>query len=298
MAAPPTVAVFGASGNQGGSVATALLKDGTFTVRAITRNPRKKEIKELKRRGAEIVKADLDNEESLFNALKDVYGVFLVTDYWEYMNKDKEAEQGKRVADISMKLGVKHIVFSGLENVKKLTNGKLDVPHFDGKGEIEDYFRELGAPMTSVRMPDYFENFLDTLKPVKSGKDCYVLDIPMEGIPLDGMSVRDLGGVVLAILKNPEEHIGKEIGLSTDKLTIEEYAAIMSKHTGKTIKDSKIPVEDYTKLNFPGAQELAKMFQFYMKQPDRNKDLTLKLNPNAKSFDEWMSENKNAFMND
>ncbi|XP_069790596.1 nmrA-like family domain-containing protein 1 isoform X2 [Narcine bancroftii] len=267
-------------------------------VRAITRNPNKKEIKELKLLGAEIVKADLDNEKTLFDAMKDVYGVFLVTDYWEQMDKDKETEQGKRVADISRILDVKHIVFSGLENVKKLTNGKLDVPHFDGKGELEDYFRELGSPMTSVRMPDYFENFLDIFKPVKSDKGYYVLDIPMEGIPLDGMSVRDLGEVVLAILKNPEEHIGKEIGLSTDKLTIDEYAAIMSKHTGKIIKASKIQVEDYAKLNFPGAQELTKMFKFYMKQPDRNRDLTLKLNPNAKSFDEWMSENKNAFMND
>ncbi|XP_067843945.1 nmrA-like family domain-containing protein 1 [Heptranchias perlo] len=297
MAAPLTIAVFGASGNQGGSVAMALLRDGTFKVRAITRNPRKKEVEELKRLGAEIVKADLDNEKSLFDALKEVYGVFLVTEFWQHMDKDREVQQGKKVADISSYLGVKHLVFSGLENVKKLTDGKLDVPHFDGKGEIEEYFRELGAPMTSVRMPGYFENFLNVFKPVKSDKGCYVLDIPMEGVPMDGMSVRDLGGVVLTILKSPEEYIGKEIGLSTDKLTIEEYAAIMSQHTGKTIRDSKISAKDYEK-NFPGAQERSKMFQFYMKQPDRNKDLTLMLNPKAKSFEEWMSENKNAFMND
>ncbi|XP_078083848.1 nmrA-like family domain-containing protein 1, partial [Mustelus asterias] len=289
--------VFGASGNQGGSVAKALLKDGTFKVRAITRNPRKQEAKELKGLGAEIVKADLDNEKSLFDALKNVYGVFLVTNYWECMDIDREVQQGKRVADISNHLGVKHIVFSGLENVRKLTNGKLDVPHFDGKGQIEDYFRELGAPMTSVRMPDYFENFLDVLRPVKSDKGYYVLDIPMGGVPMDGMSVKDLGGVVLAILKSPENFIGKEIGLSTDKLTIEEYADVMSRHTGKIIRDSKMSIKDFEELNFPGAQELAKMFQFYMNQPDRNKDLTLMLNPEAQSFEEWMSRNKNAFMN-
>ncbi|XP_060684015.1 nmrA-like family domain-containing protein 1 [Hemiscyllium ocellatum] len=298
MAAPRTVAVFGASGYQGGSVAMAFLKDGSFKVRAITRNPRKKAIQELKHLGAEIVKADLDNEKSLLEALKDVYGVFLVTDYWEYMDKDREFQQGKRVADICSQFDVKHIVFSGLENVKKLTDGKLDVPHFDGKGEIEEYFREIGARMTSVRMPDYFENFLHVFRPVKSGKEYYVLDIPMGGVPMDGMSVKDLGGVVLAIFKSPEKYIGKEIGLSTDKLKIEEYAAIMSRHTGKSIQDSKISVKEYEERNFPGAQELAKMFQFYMKQPDRNKDLTLMLNPEAQSFEEWMSQNKNAFLND
>ncbi|XP_048448491.1 nmrA-like family domain-containing protein 1 [Rhincodon typus] len=152
--------------------------------------------------------------------------------------------------------------------------------------------------MTSVRMPDYFENFLHVFKPVKSGKEYYVLDVPMEGVPMDGMSVKDLGGVVLAILKSPEKYIGKEIGLSTDKLTVEEYAAIMSRHTGKSIQDSKVSIKEYEERNFPGAQELAKMFRFYMKQPHRNKDLTLMLNPKAQCFEEWMSKNKNAFVND
>ncbi|XP_032880887.1 nmrA-like family domain-containing protein 1 [Amblyraja radiata] len=160
----------------------------------------------------------------------------------------------ERVANISGKLGVKHIVFSGLENVTKLTKGKLEVPHFDGKGEKEDYFREHGAPITSIRIA---VNFLNVFKPVKT-------DIAMEGLPLDGVSVRDLGEVVGAILKNLKVHAGKETGLSTDKRTVDNILE----------KPSKTP----------------RIFQLDMKLPARNKDPTLKLNPNAKSFDEWMSE--------
>ncbi|XP_043916542.1 nmrA-like family domain-containing protein 1 [Protopterus annectens] len=288
------IAVFGATGAQGGSVADALLSDGTFKVRAITRNPMKKNAKRLHERGAELVRADLDDDKSLRTALKDVYGVFLVTDYWEHMDKEREVMQGRRVAELCRSLKIKHAIFSSLENAKELSGGRLEVPHFDGKGEINDYFREIGIPVTSVRMPSYFENFLGAYRPVRSDdENCFILEIPIGGVPLHGMSVRDLGGVVLSILKSPEEYIGKDIGLSTDHLTIAEYAAIMSKHTGKTIKPSKLFPEDYEKLDFCGAYEAAGMFKLYMMGLDRDKEMTRKLNPKAVTFEEWMLENKN-----
>ena len=84
--------------------------------------------------------------------------------------------QGEVVADVAKSQGLKHVVYSGLENVKRLTNGKLEVLHFDGKGEVEEYFWSIGVPMTSVRVAAYFENFLGPLKPVKaSDGDYYTL---------------------------------------------------------------------------------------------------------------------------
>lgn len=78
--------------------------------------------------------------------------------------------QGEVVADVAKSQGLKHVVYSGLENVKRLTNGKLEVLHFDGKGEVEEYFWSIGVPMTSVRVAAYFENFLGPLKPVKASR--------------------------------------------------------------------------------------------------------------------------------
>lgn len=81
------------AGAQGGSVARALLEDGTFKVRAVTRSPMKKAAKELKQRGAEVVKADQDDEPSLELALAGAYGAFVVTDFWEHCSKEKEIAQ-------------------------------------------------------------------------------------------------------------------------------------------------------------------------------------------------------------
>lgn len=74
-------------------MARALLDDGTFKVRAVTRSPGKKEAEELRRRGAEVVKADQDDEASLERALADAYGAFIVTNFWEHCSKEKEIEQ-------------------------------------------------------------------------------------------------------------------------------------------------------------------------------------------------------------
>ncbi|XP_075035196.1 nmrA-like family domain-containing protein 1 [Mixophyes fleayi] len=296
MSGKKVIVVFGATGAQGGSVADALLQDGGFAVRAVTRDTSKPAAVKLQEAGAEVVSADLDNEKSLEAALTGAYGAFLVTNFWEHFSKEKEVAQGKLIADLTKKLGLTFVVFSGLENVKKLTGGKLDVLHFDGKGEVEEYFREIGVPMASVRLPCYYENLLTFFRPQKNKDgEGYSLAIPMGDVLLDGMSVKDLGPVVLSILKSPSQYTGKDIGLSTEKLTVEQFAAIMSKITGKTIKDAKVPPEAYEKLGFPGAGELANMFRFYIMKPDRDIELTLKLNPKAKKFQEWMEQNKDFF---
>lgn len=62
----------------------------------------------------------------------------------------------------------------------------------------------------------------------------------MGDIPMDGMSVTDLGPVVLSLLKMPEHYIGQNIGLSTCRHTVDEYAALLSKHTGKTVHNAKV----------------------------------------------------------
>uniref|UniRef100_A0A8C5R322 NmrA-like family domain-containing protein 1 n=1 Tax=Leptobrachium leishanense TaxID=445787 RepID=A0A8C5R322_9ANUR len=272
---------------QGGSVVRAFLEDGTFAVRAVTRDTSKPAAQKLKEAGAEVVAADLDNRQT-----------FLVTNFWEHFSKDKEVAQGKLIADVSKSLGVKHVVFSGLEDVKKLTGGELEVLHFDGKGEVEVYFRSIGVPMTSVRLPGYFENLLTFFRPKKAEDGTYNLGFPIGDVPLDGLSVADLGPIVVSILKSPSEYAGKDIGLSSGKLKVEEYAAILSKVTGKTFKDAKLSPEVYENMGFPGAKELANMFRFYItKKPDRDVKLTLKLNPKAKSFQQWAEENKDVFAN-
>ncbi|KAM7091561.1 nmrA-like family domain-containing protein 1 isoform 1-T2 [Ciconia maguari] len=106
----------------------------------------------------------------------------------------------------------------------------------------------------------------------------------MGDTPMDGMVVEDIGPVVLCLLKSPEEYIGKVIRLGTGKLTEAEYATVLSQEPGKTVEASKISPEQYEEHGSPGAKEMAAMFRFYALKPDRTVDLTMKLNPKARTF--------------
>lgn len=75
--------VFGATGNQGGSVIRSVLEDvelsKQFKIRGVTRDPSKADAQELQKKGVEMVKADVEDKESLRNAVKGANTVFAVT---------------------------------------------------------------------------------------------------------------------------------------------------------------------------------------------------------------------------
>ena len=286
------ITVFGSTGKQGGAVARALLNKG-FKVLGVTRNPDSDKAQALKQLGAEVRKGNLDEQASVDAVVEGGYGVFLVTNYWEYSSADREMAQAKTVAAACKKFGVQHLVFSGLDPVKEVT-GK-DCPHFDSKAAIEKLLDESGIPNTSVRYPGYFENFLEPFMIQKQDDGTYVWTVCMKG-PVDCVSVEDAGPAVASVFANREEYLGKKIGLSSEKITPEQYMDILSKVLGKTFKYQYVPFEVYAKFPFPSADDMAAMWDFYEHgNPDRDVALTKRLNPKTRDFETWARDNKANF---
>ncbi len=185
------IAVFGATGSQGGSVLKALAKSGEFAVKAITRDVNSEKAKKLESlTNVTTCSANLDDVPSLERALKGCYGVFLVTDFTAHFDH-KEVAQGVNLIDSAIKNGLSHIVFSGLENVAS----HIGKPcwHFDYKAEIENYglSKAQQVNFTSIRMPMYFESL--SMFTNKIGDNQYAFNLPMNDAPLFGMSVDDIG---------------------------------------------------------------------------------------------------------
>src|SRR5437868_7882341 len=122
MADKKIIAIVGATGSQGGGLCQAILADpnGGFAARAITRDPNKDKAKALAAKGAEVVKADLDDLESLKKAFAGAHGVYCVTNFWEHFSAEKEKTQAKNQADAAKAAGVKHVIWSTLEDTRKL----------------------------------------------------------------------------------------------------------------------------------------------------------------------------------
>src|SRR3954468_3452725 len=121
MATRKRIAVFGATGAQGGGLARAILDDaeGGFSVRAITRNVDSDKARELAAAGAEVVAADLDDAASVERAMQGAYGAYCLTNFWEHFSPDKELAQARTLAQAAKAAGLQHVIWSTLEDTRK-----------------------------------------------------------------------------------------------------------------------------------------------------------------------------------
>lgn len=291
-----TILVIGATGAQGGSVASHLIMHKNFKVRCFTRNINSDSAKKLRVCGAELFDGDLADKNSLLDAMENCYGVFGVTNYWEHF--DKELEHGKNLVDAVGETNIEHFVLSALPSADKLSKGELEVPHFELKAKIEEYCRSKRIPATYLHVAFYFENFLSYFPPTKMEDGSFGFGFPQGDTPLATVSVGDLGGIVNTIFNNPQEYIGKLIGAVSEDLRPEEYAELMTRVLGKTVKYNYIPREQFASLGFPGAEDLANMFtlnRLHILERKSDQKLSRIMYPEIKSFEQWLKVNKEKF---
>ena len=212
------ILVTGATGHQGGAVARELLARKN-TVRAMTRKPDSDAAKALTRQGAEVVKGDLNDAESLRRALQGAWGVFAVQNTWEAGVEGEEA-QGKRIAELARQAGVQHYVYSSVGSAHR----KTGIPHFDNKWRIEETVRGLGFPSHVILRPVFFmDNFVSPwFKPgIDQGKVMIALK---PTTVLQMIAVKDIGKYGLLAFEKAEELNRKEIDLAGDA-PLAEWAA-------------------------------------------------------------------------
>jgi uncharacterized protein YbjT (DUF2867 family) len=311
MSEKKIIAVLGATGAQGGGLVRSILSDrsGDFTARALTRDVNSDKAKALADLGAEVVAVDIDNYESLKKAFDGAYGVFAVTFFWEHFSPAKENAQAESIAKAAKAAGVKHTIWSTLEDTRNwvplsdnrmpsLGDGKYKVPHFDGKGESNKYFTEQNLPVTFLLTSFYWDNFIYFGMGPKKGPDGKLaITIPMGDKKLPGIAAADIGKSAYGIFKRGNEFIGKTVGISGGHLTGNQMADSFTKALGREVVYNAVPFDVFRSFGFPGADDLGNMFQFKHDFEEyfcgaRSIDFSKSINPSLQSFDQWLEENK------
>jgi uncharacterized protein YbjT (DUF2867 family) len=309
MSGKKVIAVVGATGAQGGSVARAILNDKSseFVVRALTRNAQSEKASELAKMGAEVVEANLDDKDSLVKAFEGAHGAFCVTFYWEHLSPEKEIAHATALAEAAKEARVSHVVWSTLEDTRKWVPiddnriptlmKKYKVPHLDAKGESDKVFAELGVPTTYLLTSFFWENFIYFGMEPKKGQDgVLALTMPMGDKRLPGISTDDIGKCVYSIFRHGKEYIGKTVGIAGEHLTGDEMAKSFAKAIGQDVHYNAVEPDTYRSFGFPGADDLGNMFQFKRDFQEvycgaRSVDFTRKLDPELQTFDTWLSRN-------
>src|SRR5260221_3171362 len=226
-----TIAVAGATGQQGRAVARRLLAEG-WQVRALTRDITKPQALALAGQGATVVPGDMDSRDQLDAAFQGADAVFSVQNYWlPGVGYEGEVRQGKLVVDAAQAAGIQHFIYSSVGAAHRGEGQK----HFASKYVIEQYLQASGLPYTILRPV----GFMDNNNSPWSRPAILNGSLPSIGLRPDKtmqlVAVADIAAFVSLVLAQPQKYLGQTIELAGDELTETQIPATFARLIGRPV---------------------------------------------------------------
>ncbi|KAK0276844.1 hypothetical protein LTR35_010238 [Friedmanniomyces endolithicus] len=245
------VVVVGATGQQGGSVVKALLRDNHYNIRGVTSNVNAEASSALKAQGVQMVEADLDNADSVLRAFKGAYAIFGVTDFAEQARQhgvagaqEAELRQATNIANAAAATpSLQHYIWSTIPSAQAISNGTISVPHFESKASVDEYILRRLEPLaqkTTFLWVGYYPSNIMALAMAPtfhatSGK--YVWLSPVAGdtvVSSIGSQKDNVGLFVRAILRQPLLTLpSKYVMAAVEQLSLGEIIKLYGELTGR-----------------------------------------------------------------
>lgn len=266
------IAVVGATGIQGSSVARTFLNLSDWSVRCLTRDPTSDKATELSKLGAEVVKADLDDKESLHQAFNGVHAIFLNTDFWHPYRKalaagvdaltsakqgyDAEVSHGKNAADVAATIPtLERFVYSALGPMKAASGGKYSASyHWETKAYITDYIQaqpNLAKKASFIYIGAYITNpFLYPKFQPESGEFVSIIPAKKETMMPIINTAESTGPFVRALVE--DEDSGTKLLAYDDYLSLQQITDVWSNALGKHVSLISMSMEEMNqKMGIP-----------------------------------------------
>ncbi|KAJ7042338.1 NAD(P)-binding protein [Mycena alexandri] len=235
------ITIFGANGTQGASVLEAVLADGKYTPRAVSRSLESPGSKALIARGVEVVVANLFDKESVINAIQGSEVVFGNTNFWDpevfpaHPEGKGEITQGKNLVDAAKEVGVKFFIYSSLPNATEASKGLYKhVYHVDNKAIIEDYLRASGVPYAVLMTGWFAENLwkFGALQKTETGYTIPIAKFGPDDVQVVTWVANDFGQSAVALLNHYTDPtkgvLGKAYPVITARPTYPQLAAAIA----------------------------------------------------------------------
>jgi uncharacterized protein YbjT (DUF2867 family) len=228
------ITVIGATGQQGGAVIDALLKQ-RIQIRAVTRNPNGDKARTLVQRGVEVVCADLEDVDSVRASFDGAAAAFAMTTHDGLDGPKREVAHGQVIAAAAAAAGLPFLVYSSVGGVDRDSG----VPHFESKHQIEKVLLQ-SVPVTFVR-PTFF---METLRLMIRREDGRVtIAMPLAGdVAVQMISVRDIGRVAAALLQMGGPVLAP-VEIAGDELTGEQIAERLAHRLGSPTTYVQLPLD-------------------------------------------------------
>ena len=226
--------VTGATGQQGGAVARALLSAGQ-TVRALTRDFARAET--LIDAGARVVVGNMTDPQQMKRAFQGVDSALLIgTPYAD--GPEAEWQQLTTCIDAAKSANVKHVLYSSVQRAEDLT----ETPHYAQKHRAERYLQSSGLSWTILRPVFFMDNF--GAEALAGNLLAGRLHAPMPPhVATQLVAVDDIGRAAARVLAAPEKWTGKTLDIAGDVLTWDEIAHAIGIAIGRTVDFYPLPPE-------------------------------------------------------
>ncbi|MFF3771385.1 NmrA/HSCARG family protein [Streptomyces sp. NPDC002232] len=254
-----TVLVTGATGQQGGATARALLA-ADVPVRALVRDPSSPPARAIEALGAELVRADLSDRASLDPAVEGIRAVFSVqmppmSDAG--VDFAGELAQATHLMEAAKAAGVRQFVQSSTSGVGAHTRAPgwaegrwaALADYFDTKQAIMDAVRGAGFAHWTVIKPAFFMENLPLLAP--RGPRGGLLTVLKPDTELALVAVRDIGAAAAHALRDPDRFHRVELELAGDLRTMEQIAGILSTAWGVPVTAPSMDVAEALAAGMP-----------------------------------------------
>jgi uncharacterized protein YbjT (DUF2867 family) len=282
-----TVLVFGATGQQGGSVATALLKAG-WQVRAFVRDPDSPKSIALRAAGAELVQGTFADASVIRAAMLGAHGVFSVQPSSGQglelgISDIDEISYGISIADLAVECRIEHLVYSSTSAVGDKPTG---MGHFDSKSQIEAHIRKLPIKATIVRPTTFMEMLVMPGFGLDKGRFNFLME---QNQSMQVLAVEDIGKYVAAVFADSTRFNGKTFEIASDIVTGGQLGAIFTEAAGHPVHYARFSDEVLDAIPF-----LKKLTELLNEgRLAGHADLTAlsAINPEIQSFRTWLASN-------
>ncbi|PZE37044.1 MULTISPECIES: NmrA family NAD(P)-binding protein [unclassified Curtobacterium] len=221
-----TIAITGATGNIGGSVARALAADGTpfrMVVRDASRAP------ELP--GADVAVATYADADAARAAFAGVEVLFLVSG----AEARDRLDQHRTVIRAAADAGVRHVVYTSFQGAAADATFTLGRDHF----WTEQAIRDTSMAHTFLR-DSFYLDFVEDLV----GEDG-VIRGPADDGAMAAVARADVARVATAVLREPARHLDRTYDLTGPAaITLEQAAAVVSDVRGRPVSYHRESLEE------------------------------------------------------
>ncbi|ODN75094.1 hypothetical protein L202_06310 [Cryptococcus amylolentus CBS 6039] len=294
------VFVFAATGAQGSSVCKYAL-DAGYQVYGLTRTPSSTKAKALATSGVHVVQGDMADPASYTSHLNGQAfdAAFINTDFFSKFipnggdslaAQKGEVEEGIAAADACIAAGVKHIIYSTLDEVAEGA-----CAHFESKAAVSKYIQEKKYPYTNLYVSSYYSNFtkrgmLHRISTEDGGQRWVVDYFSPDDTEIATYADEETGLWVLEAWKNPEKWIGKsllgkDMHACSEFLTIAEMADILTRVTGVPVGTPQITKEFF--YSDAHKQALGEEIWASMKGVQRDIEASKQVVPNPMTMEVW-----------